>query len=101
MSSYEFYFSDLNVDAQIRYLEFLDATDAKEANMDMNIIPIFELYVDEEKEVQGELFPEDVSVYDDKEWDVEEFKENKNRWQLFQDGLCPTVRHSLLNQLRN
>ena len=54
-------------------------------NMDMNIIPIFELYVDEEKEVQGELFPEDVSVYDDKEWDVEEFKENKNRWQLFQD----------------
>ena len=68
MRSYEFYFSDLNVDAQIRYLEFLDATDAKEANMDMDLIPIFELCVDDSVQVvQEEFFPEDAAVYDDKD----------------------------------
>ena len=86
MSSYEFYFSDLTEEAQSRYLEFLNITDAKEANMDMNVFPIGELWADDEvEEVQEELFPEEASSYADKERDVEEFKENKNRWQLFQD----------------
>ena len=64
MEPFEFYFSDLTEDTQSRYLEFLKVHNAEEANMDMNVVPIFELYSDE---VQEELFPEDATLYDDKE----------------------------------
>ena len=85
MEPFEFYFSDLTEDAQSRYLEFLKVHNAEEANLDMNVIPIFEIYSDEVVEIQEELFPENAAYYANKEWNVEEFKENKNRWQLSQD----------------
>ena len=67
MEPFEFYFSDLTEDTQSRYLEFLKVHNAEEANMDMNVIPIFEIYSDEVVDIQEELFPEDASVYDDKD----------------------------------
>jgi len=67
MRSYEFYFSDLTEDAQSRYLDFLNIRNSKEANLDLDVIPIFELYGDEVVEIQEELFPEDASIYDDKD----------------------------------
>jgi len=67
MEPFEFYFSDLTEDAQSRYLEFLKVHNAEEANLDMNVIPIFEIYSDEVVEIQEELFPEDATVYDDKD----------------------------------
>ena len=39
----EIYFSDLNEDAQRRYLEFFELETPKEGNLDIDIIPIFEL----------------------------------------------------------
>ena len=63
----EFYFSDLTEEAQSRYLEFLNVANAEEANLDMNVFPIFELYADEVVEIQEDLFPEDATVYDDKD----------------------------------
>ena len=67
MRSYEFYFSDLTEDAQSRYLDFLNIRNSKEANLDLDVFPIFELYGNEVVEIQEELFPEDASIYDDKD----------------------------------
>jgi len=67
MRSYEFYFSDLTEDAQSRYLDFLNIRNSKEANLDLDVFPIFELYGNEVVEIQEELYPEDASIYDDKD----------------------------------
>ena len=64
MEPCEFYFSDLNEDAQSRYLDFLNIRNSKEANLD--VFPIFELCGDEVVEIQEELFPE-WTIYDDKD----------------------------------
>ena len=72
MEPFEFYFSDLTEDTQSRYLEFLKVHNDEEANLDMNVVPIFEIYSDEvvdiqEELFQEELFQEDETVYDDKD----------------------------------
>jgi len=67
MEPCEFYFSDLNEDAQSRYLDFLNIRNSKEANLDLDVFPIFELYGNEVVEIQEELYPEDASIYDDKD----------------------------------
>lgn len=40
MSSFNIYFSDLNEDAKKRLLDFCELSDPKEANWDLDIIPI-------------------------------------------------------------
>ena len=50
MKTYEIYFSDLNEKAQKSFMEFLGINDPKEANMDMDIIPIATVDIEEEEE---------------------------------------------------
>lgn len=45
MSILEFYFSDLTEEAQKRYLEAQGLKEAAEGNLDLDIIPLFEVEV--------------------------------------------------------
>ena len=53
MKTYEIYFTDLNETAQKSFLEFLGIDNPKEANMDMQILPIATIDIEEIEEKKG------------------------------------------------
>ena len=47
MKTFDIYFSDLNEKAKKSFLEFMGIEDPKEANMDIDVIPIATIDMDE------------------------------------------------------
>lgn len=55
MKSFNIYFNDLNDDAKNRFLQFMNMTDPKEGNYDVNILPIATVDVEVEEPNSGKF----------------------------------------------